>query len=88
MQVVFPRVSYFILCALQYERSKNGSEKKAKTLEQIRHTMRQRSHLDSSVELIGTLLFGPKKGSAILQSIREPGLPLVDDWKCLKSMVT
>lgn len=43
--------------------------------------------LDGSVELIGVLLYGPGKGSSVLHSVRDSGLPLVDDWTCLKSMV-
>lgn len=50
--------------------------------------MKHRVHLDTSIEIIGMLLFGPGKGSALLGEIRDPGLPLVDDWQCLKSMVT
>jgi len=76
-----------LFCVLQYKRSEDGSEKKTQILNQIKETVRHRTQLDSSMELIGTLLFGPKKGSAILKSVREPGSPLVDDWICLKSMV-
>lgn len=49
--------------------------------------MKHRNHLDGSMELIGNFLYGPGKGSSVLQSVRAPGLPLVDDWACLKSMV-
>ncbi|KAE8694577.1 Vacuolar-processing enzyme [Hibiscus syriacus] len=69
-----------------YKNSEDGS-KKTDILEQITKTMRHRIHLDGSIDLIGTLLYGPAKGSAFLNSVREPGLPLVDDWQCLKSMV-
>ncbi|KAJ0049420.1 hypothetical protein Pint_16180 [Pistacia integerrima] len=37
--------------------------------------------------MIEVLLYGPKMGGGILNSVRAPGLPLVDDWQCLKSMV-
>ncbi|KAI4371429.1 hypothetical protein MLD38_019668 [Melastoma candidum] len=70
-----------------YRRSENGSEKKAQILEQIVRTMKHRTHLDSSVEMIGALLFGPENGSSVLNEVRNPGLPLVDDWNCLKSTV-
>ncbi|KAE8717225.1 Vacuolar-processing enzyme [Hibiscus syriacus] len=69
-----------------YKNSEDGS-KKTEILEQITETMRHRIHLDGSIDLIGTLLYGPGKGYAFLKSVREPGLPLVDDWQCLKSMV-
>lgn len=73
--------------SFQYKRSEDGSDKKTQTLQQITETIKHRRHLDSSIELIGTLLFGLKNSSSILQSVRGPGLPLVDDWNCLKSMV-
>ncbi|KAJ8767654.1 hypothetical protein K2173_018212 [Erythroxylum novogranatense] len=70
-----------------YKRLNDGSDKKTQILKQITHTTKHRAHLDSSIDLIGTLLFGPKKGGNILKHVREPGSPLVDDWNCLKSMV-
>ncbi|KAE8708308.1 Vacuolar-processing enzyme [Hibiscus syriacus] len=69
-----------------YKNSEDGSMKK-EILTQITQTMRHRNHLDGSIDLIGKLLYGPAKGSAVLNAIGEPGLPLVDDWQCLKSMV-
>jgi legumain len=79
----------YINCSFffQYERLDHQTEKKKEILEKIAETVKHRKHLDGSVELIGVLLFGPTKGSSILQSVREPGLPLVDDWQCLKSKV-
>lgn len=71
---------------MQYKNSEEGS-KKTEILKQITDTMRHRTHLDGSIDLIGTILYGPVKGSSILNSVREPGFPLVDDWQCLKSMV-
>lgn len=71
----------------QYKRSEGEAEKKTEILKQITETVKHRNHLDGSVELIGTLLFGPAKGSSVLNSVRASGLPLVGDWKCLKSMV-
>ncbi|CAL9237727.1 unnamed protein product [Arabidopsis halleri] len=68
-----------------YRTSEDGSRKKDDTLKELTETTRHRKHLDASVELIGTILFGPTMN--VLNSVREPGLPLVDDWQCLKSMV-
>ncbi|CAE5962391.1 unnamed protein product [Arabidopsis arenosa] len=68
-----------------YRTSEDGSRKKDDTLKELTETTRHRKHLDASVELIGTILFGPTMN--VLNSVREPGLPLVDDWECLKSMV-
>ncbi|XP_044484468.1 legumain [Mangifera indica] len=65
----------------------DGSWRKSQILEQITETLRHRNHLDKSIEMIGMLLYGPKRSGEILNSARAPGLPLVDDWQCLKSMV-
>lgn len=54
-------------------------------MKELTETTRHRKHLDTSVELISTVLFGPTTN--VLKSVREPGLPLVDDWECLKSVV-
>ncbi|KAI3971304.1 hypothetical protein MKX01_008148 [Papaver californicum] len=63
------------------------SGKKEETLNQIKETMTHRTHLDTSIRLVGDLLFGPHKGSSTLSVVRSSGLPLVDDWGCLKAMV-
>lgn len=73
--------------SLQYKRLDHQTEKKREILEKIAETVKHRNHLDGSVELIGVLLFGPTKGSSVLQAVRATGLPVVDDWECLKSRV-
>lgn len=78
---------FLLVCFQQYKRSEHGSEKKTHILEQIKETMGHRTHLDASIEFIGTFLYGPGKGFSTLNSVRALGLPLVDDWECLKSMV-
>jgi hypothetical protein len=75
------------LAFYQYKKSENGSEKKREILKQITETKRHRDHLDGSMDLIGTFLYGPQSGSFILNTVRESGMPLVDDWGCLKSTV-
>nr|XP_043629596.1 vacuolar-processing enzyme beta-isozyme-like [Erigeron canadensis] len=59
-----------------------GSEQKHDLLQKITEITEHRAHLDSSVNVIKTSLLGNEQGSA-----RPAGSPLVDDWKCLKSMV-
>lgn len=80
-------IIFLNLCHVQYKRTE-GSEKKEDMLKQIKDKVRHRTHLDGSVKLIGTLLFGPGKGTSILNAVGASGLPLVDDWACLKSAVT
>ncbi|GMI76364.1 vacuolar processing enzyme (VPE, legumain) isoform beta, asparaginyl endopeptidase 2 [Hibiscus trionum] len=86
MEAVNQRDADILFLWHMYKNSEDGL-KKTQIVKQITETMRHRIHLDGSIDLIGTLLYGPAKGSAILKSVREPGLPLVDDWQCLKSMV-
>lgn len=73
--------------SLQYKKLADNSLEKAKLRKEITDTMLHRQHLDGSVDAIGVFLFGPTKGSSVLNSVRKPGLPLVDDWDCLKSTV-
>uniref|UniRef100_A0A453CJ31 Legumain prodomain domain-containing protein n=1 Tax=Aegilops tauschii subsp. strangulata TaxID=200361 RepID=A0A453CJ31_AEGTS len=47
-----------------------------------------RKHLDSSIDFIGKLVFGFDKGPSMLGAVRGSGQPLVDDWYCLKTMVS
>lgn len=87
MEVVNQRDAEILFMWEMYKRLDHQTEKKREILEKIAETVKHRNHLDGSVELIGVLLFGPTKGSSVLQALREPGLPLVDDWECLKSRV-
>lgn len=64
-----------------------GSQEKIDMLKQITNIKNHRSHLDSSVDAIGTRLFGSSNGPLILGSLRAQGKPIVDDWECLKSTV-
>ncbi|KAF5478450.1 hypothetical protein F2P56_005009 [Juglans regia] len=87
MEVVNQRDAELIFLWQMYKNSENGSKQKEEILKQITETTRHRAHLDGSMELIGSFLYGPHKGSSILNSVRESGMPLVDDWRCLKSTV-
>ncbi|KAL9226869.1 hypothetical protein vseg_002630 [Gypsophila vaccaria] len=64
-----------------------GTPRKVEAQRKFLEAMSHRVHLDNSVELIGKLLFGIEKGSEMLQIVRPAGQPLVDDWKCLKTLV-
>lgn len=72
---------------LQYNRMKTQKEESKELLKQITDTMHHRTHLDSSVDIIGAILFGPGNSPSVINSPRGRNLPLVDDWDCLKSMV-
>ncbi|XP_074264917.1 vacuolar-processing enzyme beta-isozyme [Silene latifolia] len=86
MGVVNQRDADVLYLWKKYERAK-GRREKQEILKEIVETMKHRIHLDGSIELIGKLLFGPVNGPSVLTSKQRPGMPLVDDWDCLKSMV-
>ncbi|KAL5551103.1 hypothetical protein UlMin_001279 [Ulmus minor] len=85
MEVVNQRDADLFFMWQRYKKS--GPEKKEQILKEIKETTNHRTHLDQTITLIGTLLYGPQNSSSQLNSVRAPGLPLVDDWGCLKSMV-
>lgn len=55
---------------------------------QFHEAMSHRMHLDDSIELVGKLLFGIEKGPKVLMAVRPAGQPVVDDWQCLKTLVS
>ncbi|KAL5202947.1 hypothetical protein ABZP36_013899 [Zizania latifolia] len=71
----------------KYRIAAEGTPEKVASREQLLREMGRRSRVDSSVELIGDLLFGSDKSRLILNGVRPAGQPLTDDWDCLKSMV-
>lgn len=48
----------------------------------------RRKHVDNNVHQISNLLFGEEKGCIVMVHVRAPGQPLVDDWDCLKTLVS
>ncbi|KAJ7570670.1 hypothetical protein O6H91_01G130800 [Diphasiastrum complanatum] len=72
----------------KYNKAKDGSEQKMHALNEIIDILRRRMYLDKSVELLSKLLFGSDAGLAIAKAVRPAGKPLVDDWNCLKDMVS
>ncbi|GLJ23425.1 hypothetical protein SUGI_0443330 [Cryptomeria japonica] len=71
----------------KYKRSTENSIEKLEAQKHLVDLMTHRMHLDKSVKLIGKLLFGTERGPLVLNTVRSPGQPLVDDWDCLKTMV-
>ncbi|KAF9614464.1 hypothetical protein IFM89_018711 [Coptis chinensis] len=87
MEVVNQRDADLLFLWQRYVKSKNGTGNRTELLKEIKQTILHRTHLDNSIKLIGQVLFGPQIGSSILSAVRPSGLPLVDDWGCLKAMV-
>ena len=76
------------LSLVKYRKLAEGSPGKNDARKELLEVMAHRSHVDNSVELIGSLLFGSEDGPRVLKAVRAAGEPLVDDWSCLKSMVS
>ncbi|KAK9141956.1 hypothetical protein Syun_011356 [Stephania yunnanensis] len=72
----------------KYNKAPEGSTEKLKAQKNLHDVMSHRVHVDNSVNLIGELLFGYEDGGKILKFVRPAGQPLVDDWTCLKNMVS
>lgn len=78
----------FLCPYLQFRRAEEGSDRKAEAQNQLAEAMAHRAHIDNSIKLIGKLLFGIEKSHEIMNAIQPTGKPLVEDWSCIKSMVT
>jgi legumain len=78
----------FYVCVDQFKVGKEGSNEKLEAQKELVNEMSYRMHLDESVTRIGKILFGDDEGQRTLNAIRPQGKVLVDDWSCLKSMVS
>ncbi|KAI3683750.1 hypothetical protein L1987_84264 [Smallanthus sonchifolius] len=68
------------------EQYKNSSTLKRPTIVmEIQDAVNKVAYLDSRIDLIGWILFGPKNGWSILRSVRDHKRPVVDDPICLES---
>lgn len=88
--MLFPRSYFFLIVTAnsQFRKAPDGPPRKNAAEKQVLEAMSRRVHIDSSVELIiGQLLFGLEKGPEVLKAVRPAGLPLLDNWDCLKTMV-
>ncbi|XAR70813.1 Legumain [Bertholletia excelsa] len=71
----------------KFLKAPEGSPQKVEAQKRLLKAMSHRMHMDKSIDAIGKLLFGIKKGPEVLKAVRSNGKPLVDDWNCLKNMV-
>lgn len=76
------------LHVMQYHRAAEGSSRKLEAELELANVQAHRKHLDNSVLLIGMSLFGDERGPQELAAVRPVGQVLVDDWTCLKTMVS
>jgi legumain len=78
----------FTICVDQFKMGKEGSDEKLEAQKELANEMSYRMHLDKSITRIGKILFGDEEGQRTLNAIRPQGKVLVDDWSCLRSMVS
>ncbi|KAG0456302.1 hypothetical protein HPP92_024090 [Vanilla planifolia] len=71
----------------KFQGSPDGSSEKLIAEEELHEFMSHRMHVDKSINHIGKLLIGSENDAKVLNEVRPKGMPLVDDWMCLKSMV-
>lgn len=71
----------------KFQKAPEGSTRKFEAQKKFVEAMSHRMHVDSSIKMVGKLLFGMKKSHEVLNNVRPAGQPLADDWECLKSLV-
>lgn len=69
----------------QYRKAPEGSVRKMESAKQFAEAMSHRMHIDSSIKLVGNLLF-PMESKLLPPA--PAGQPLVHDWDCLKTFVS
>ncbi|XP_023744030.1 vacuolar-processing enzyme [Lactuca sativa] len=68
----------------KYRKAPEGSVRKMESAKQFAEAMSHRMHIDSSIKLVGNLLF-PMESKLLPPA--PAGQPLVHDWDCLKTFV-
>lgn len=71
----------------QYSNAAEGSARKLDAGQELMETISHRLHLDTSINMMGELLFGVETGPFVLDYVVPQGQALVEDWDCLKSVV-
>uniref|UniRef100_A0A251VSR8 Legumain prodomain domain-containing protein n=1 Tax=Helianthus annuus TaxID=4232 RepID=A0A251VSR8_HELAN len=73
------------MCILPICGSYSSTIQKPKVAKEIRDAVTKLAYLDSRIDMLGLILFGPKNRRSILRAVRDEKLPMVDDQRCLKS---
>lgn len=70
-------------------RSPKGSHKKLESQKQLIDEINHRMRVDYCMMHIGKVLLKSEDGiMAMMRIVRSTGQPLVDDWNCLKTLVS
>ncbi|KAI3683754.1 hypothetical protein L1987_84269 [Smallanthus sonchifolius] len=63
----------------------SSSSERPKAAQKILDAVTNIAYLDSRIDMLGLILFGPLSRWSTLRSVRDKRLPIVDDQQCLKS---
>jgi legumain len=71
----------------KFSNAAEGSTRKLEAGKKLMDTISHRLHLDTSVKMMGELLFGAETSPSVLDYVVPSGHAVVDDWDCLKKVV-
>ncbi|KAK6129450.1 hypothetical protein DH2020_036808 [Rehmannia glutinosa] len=71
----------------KFNKAPKDSTRRLEAQKQLLNEISNRMLVDNKIKKISRLLFGTKRGIAMLHTVRTGGQPLVDDWSCLKTFV-
>lgn len=72
----------------QFNRAPKDSKRRLEAQRQLLNEINSRAIVDNKFKQISAFLFGTKRGISMLHDVRPGKLPLVDDWSCLKTLVS
>ena len=64
-----------------------GSKEKVEARKNLLALISQRKQVDRNIDRLGRLVLG-NANPKVLNNVRPTGQPLVDDWNCLKNLVS
>lgn len=73
---------------LQFNKADEGSNEKVEAQKKLQTEISRRQKEDDNIHSLAVLLFGETNASRIIEYVRPTGQPLVDDWDCLKMLVS
>ncbi|GJX87476.1 asparaginyl endopeptidase 1 [Tanacetum coccineum] len=65
---------------------KSATSERSKIVKDLNNPLTHMDYVNSRIEMVGLILFGPEKARSTLRSVRAPER-IVDDLKCFKSML-
>ncbi|XP_015873401.3 vacuolar-processing enzyme-like [Ziziphus jujuba] len=71
----------------KFHKAPFGSEEKREAQKQLLKRLSHRKHIDFTINKIAELLFGYWNSKNLLNTVRGPGQPTIEDWDCFKMIV-